>query len=806
MSNLPLPKPVYSPTDPARKKWIGAPMKRKEDLPLITGTGRFVDDVNLKGMLHAAFYRSPYAHARIRNVDIREALQTPGVVAVFTGDDLVQEVKPLLSIAKILKADMFAAGPVSANRKPSVLYGLAVGKVKYVGEPVAVVVATDRYTAVDGAEKIMADYEPLPAVVDPEKAMQQDSAVVHEEYGDNIAAEYEVEGGDIDKAFAEADRLLHFKLDEHRHAAASMECRGVVADYSPFARKLTVWGSLQNALRVKNTLAAWLDLPEPNIRVVNEFVGGSYGEKQRTYEEFLIAYLAKKLARPIKWIATRTEHLLTTGHARDEIFYMDVAVTNEGRILGLKVRQIMDTGYMLFGPNLLTAGVYIPGPYKIENYQCNSYAVTTNKASFAAYRALIKLDSNYAIERTMDLIARELHLPAHEVRFKNFIQPEEFPYRMVTGCVYDSGDYPEALRRALSLVGYDEIKAKQEAWRQQGKYVGVAASMAVEPTGAGRPTQPAADFTTLRVEPGGSVLVLQGLSSNSGQGHQTSLSQIIADELGVTPEMITVPEGDTAVSKSGSAYSSRFSVVSVSSATLAARSLRKKILDIASHLMEIPAEELDMREGNIFLTSNPSRGMTLREMANFVNNFPFRLPAGSTPSLEVTEWFESPNIIYQKDAQGRTGFFSAFPYAAFAAVVEVDIETGALKVDRFIAVHDCGTIINPAIMEVQDQGGFIQGLGGSMYEHIVYDENGQLLNPTFADYLTPGINEALDLETHSIVSPSPYTILGTKGGGETCLIGPFVTLPAAVEDALAEFGVTITWSLLSPENILNLIR
>ncbi len=780
-------------------KLVGDRIKRREDPALIQGLGRYVDDVPTVGTLHAAFFRSPYAHARIKSLNVEAAKNYPGVVTVLTGADL---------LGKVGTIPCGAAGP---GMKVPVNHALAVGKVGFVGQPVAVVVANDPYIAEDAVNLIAMDVEVLPAVVDPEQAAQPGTPRVHDEFDDNIM--FRVFGpapepadkpvGVTDEWFRQADKVVSLKITQQRLVPMSMEPRGVLATYDRGRGKLTVWTSTQIPHLVRTLLAGTLNMPEPKIQVIAPDVGGGFGCKLQFYpEELVVPYLARQLGKPVKWIEKRREHFTSTIHGRGLVEYFDAAVKNDGTLLAVKCRAYCDMGaYMqLLTPAIPGLGlILMAGAYDAKAVEYEQIAVFTNKVATDAYRGAGRPEAAYAIERLMDTIARELDLDPVEVRRKNFIK--DFAKPTPTGLMYDSGNYPIALDKALQIVGYQELRAEQQRLRQQGRYLGIGISSYIEICGIGPSfLMPAGvggwESCTIRVEPTGTVSVLTGVSPH-GQGNETTFAQIVADELGVPIEHIEVIHGDTDVVSYGiGTFGSRSLAVGGAALMMSVTKVKDKAKQIAAHMLDVRPEDVTYADGEICVTSDPDRKKTLAEVAFTATDFNWMamggVPANLEPGLEATSRFEPGN--------------ATFPFGTHICVVEVDPDTGAYDIKRFVAVDDCGKVINPLIVDGQVHGGVAQGLAQTLYEEVVYDENGQLLTGSLMDYAMPKAPMVPTLETDRTVTPTPVNPLGAKGCGEAGTIGAGPAVANAIIDALAPFGVTHMEMPFKPEKIWRLIQ
>ena len=751
------------------RTFIGMSLKRKEDPRLIQGLAHYVDDIVLPGMLHAVFVRSPYAHARVRSVDTTKAKAAPGVVAVITGADLGASIGNVPCAAQI--PDMkVASRPV-----------LATGRVRFVGEAVAVVVAEDRYVARDAADLVEVDYEPLTPVVDPEKAIAKGSPVLFDEYQDNVAYRWELEGGDVKAAFAQADRVVRGRLINQRVIPVAMEGRGVVAEFKPGEKTLTVWTSTQIPHLVRTQIAAMLGFQEHSVRVITPEVGGGFGSKLNVYaEEALTSYLAMQLERPVKWIESRRENFQTAIHGRDQIDEIELAVKNDGTILGLRCRIIADLGayYQLLTPLIPTlTGLMICGCYKIPAARVEVTGVLTNKMSTDAYRGAGRPEATYIIERALDLAAAELKMDPVEIRRKNFPLAKEFPYATPTGLIYDSADYQSCLNLMIRRSDYAKLRQEQAKLRKQGRYMGIGVSTYVEICAMGPSSaMPAGGWesATVRIEPTGKVNILTGASPH-GQGQETYFAQIGADVLGLDPEDILVTHGDTAVVPYGiGTFGSRGTAVGGTAAYKSLLKLRDKLVQIAAHLAGIESGDMVFEGRKIFSKSQPKKSVTFQDCvtAAYVAK---TLPAGVEPGLDATTFYEPTNFT--------------FPFGAHLSVVEIDAETGDVHLIKYLAVDDCGNVINPLLVDGQIHGGIVQSVGQVLLEEAVYDDQGQLITGELMDYAIPRATDIPWMETDRTTTPSPVNPLGAKGVGEAGAIGATPCLANAVVDALAPFGV-----------------
>ncbi len=769
-------------------RYFGERIKRLEDPRLLTGRGTFVDDITLPGLLHAALLRSPHAHARLRRVDARPAKQLGAVVAVYTHADLpptLQEPLPKLI-------------PHHALIHHKTQFALASDKVRHVGEPVALVVATSRYAAEDALELIEVDYDPLPAVVDLEQAVQPGAPLVHEDIGTNVCATYTQRVGTVEDAFARAAHVFTDRFVVDRGTAAPIECRGTVAQWDPRLRQLVVWDSTQAPIPIRNGLARLLGLPQANVRVIAPDIGGGFGPKIMMFypEEVLIPYAAMQLGRPVKWIEDRRENFVAMNHERVQIHDAAIAVDGDGRILAVKTVFLYDSGaYIPYGLIVpIVAGATLPGPYKIANYHCEFRAVFTNKTIVSPYRGAGRPQGVFVMERLMDRVAHELGIDRVEVRHRNFIQPQEFPYHVGllyqdnSPLIYDSGNYPATLDKALQMIGYDGWPQERARYRKEGRHVGLGVACYVEGSGIGP-----YEGCRVTVEPSGKVYAATSVGTQ-GQGHYTSFAQIIADALAVPVEDVVVTTGDSGAFGWGTGtFASRAAVVAGNAVHLAAQAVREKALKVAATKLEARLDDLVLADGRISVRGVPRKSMTLAEIAVAANPLRGTIPAEwEQPGLEASRYFAPPR--------------GTFPNGVHAAIIEVDIDTGMLKILKYVVVHDCGRVINPMILEGQIRGGVAQGIGGAFYERLVYDEHGQLLTQTFMDYLLPTAMEVPTIEVAHLETPSPLNPLGVKGAGEAGVIPVIALFAQAIDDALSDVGIRITEMPLSPNRLRELVR
>lgn len=780
------------------RRHVGQPLLRKEDRRLLTGAGVFIADVKLPRALAIAFARSPYAHARIVSVDLSRAKALPGVVAVLTGNDLAGDLKPVPGMQNQPPPAWKAAVEHRFDVPSQPL--LAVDKIRYVGEPYAVVVAESRYIAEDAAELIDIEVEELPVVDTIEAATGDDAPEVHEGHSRNTVAEFRIRKGDVDGPALTGMRRIRRRFRNHRFLAAPMECRGVVAQYDPRQDSLTIWSSTQVVHWVRREVARQLGLPEARVRCVAPDVGGGFGVKGHVYpEEIIAAYLARRLRRPVEWIEDRQEHLLNSSHSRDDEHDAEIIFDDDGVIHGLKDWFTKDSGaYVPVGLGAPSnTATHICGPYAIPNLDLAARVVVTNKAPNAPYRGSGRPEAVLVMERLIELIASELGLEPAEVRRRNMIPPENMPfavgvpYRDGIPVVYDSGDFPGSLQRALkALGGLDEIRAEQQQARSEGRFIGLGIACYVEGTGAG-PFEGA----TVRIDPTGAVYVATGACSQ-GQSHETVFAQVAADEWGVDPDDVTVVQQDTAAISLGyGTIASRSAVNSSAAIRAACAVLRRKVLALAAHLLECDASDLELRDGRVSLAGVPQRGLSLAEIARAAQpHFDNPRPEGMPGGLEVTEYFEPRTVTWS--------------YGTHAAIIELDPHTGDIHFRKYVVAHDAGVILNPMAANGQILGGICQGLGGCLLERVVYQE-GQNITTSLLDYPMPSAALMPDVEIHHVEIPSPLNELGVKGLGEGGAVAPPALVANAVCDALRPIGFEICDSFIDQEEIvraLNTIR
>jgi len=774
---------------------FGARVKRKEDPRLITGHGTYVADITPPGTVYVSFLRSPYSHALIKRVDAAKASALRGVLSVYTGIDFKGRIGAVPT-----------GWPITTDPPIKIpeYYPLPLDRVRYQGEPVAAVVAEDRYTAKDAVAMIEAEYEPLNAVVDQEEAVKSGAPQLYDSVPNNTSFVWHLQGGDIEAAFAKADTIVKQRLVNQRLQPTPIENRAVLALYNQGTGDFTIYATSQAPHIHRLLLSSMMKIPEHKIRVIAPDVGGGFGSKITVYgTDAIVGLIAQDLKRPVKYVEERSENFLSTTHGRDHIQYVELAAKKDGRMLGVRV-----TSYANLGAYLSTAspgvptylfGLMLSGAYKISAVDCKVYGVLTNTAPVDAYRGAGRPEATYLVERMTDLLAREFGMDPAEIRRVNFIRKEEFPYTVCVGIQYDSGDYINTLEKALELADYKGLREQQKRLRENGKLIGIGISSYVEMCGLGpsravRGTGFALglyESAVVRVHPTGKVTVLTGTSPH-GQGEETTFAQIVAEELGVSIDDVEVVHGDTGAIPWGmGTYGSRTTPVGGGALALAARRIVEKGKKIASGVLEVAETDLVFERGRFHVKGAPSKGLTIQEVAlsSYQSD---RLPQGVEPGLESTVFYDPSNFT--------------FPFGTHVCVVEIDRETGVVRIVKYVAVDDCGRQINPLIVEGQVHGGIAQGIGQALYEQSVYDENGTLLTSTLQDYALPTAMELPEFLTASTVTPSPHNPLGVKGVGETGTIAAPPAVVNAVVDALSHFGVKHIDMPITPEKVWRAIR
>ena len=772
------------PTTPAEIGGIGHSVRRHEDDRLVAGRGNFLDDHTLPGMLHMAILRSPVPHARIKGIDTSAASALDGVVAVVTGELLAQYD---LAWMPTLSGDTQAV--------------LATDKVRFQGQEVAAVVATDPYIAEDALELIDVDYDVLPVLTSPQQALAGDAVVIRDDKeGQTSNLVYEWKAGDAaatDAAFARADRVVTLETHYPRSHPAPLETCGCLADVDGTTGQATIYLTSQAPHAIRTVFAMVAGLPEQNIRIISPDIGGGFGNKVPVYPGYVVATAASLvIGKPVKWVESRTENLISTGFARDYHMKGELALTNDGRMLALRVDMLSDQGafYADAQPTQFRAGLFhvVTGSYDFPAAHVQCRGAYTNKApGGVAYRCSFRItEASFLIERLVQTAAYELGIDPAEMRFKNFIGPEQFPYETPTGFVYDSGDYPTALRTALDAVGYDDLRREQTQARAEGRLIGIGIAHFTEAVGAGPSAKydilglKMIDSAELRVHPTGKAILKLGVKSQ-GQGHETTFAQIVADELGIPVTDIKVAEGDTDNTPYGlGTYASRSTPVAGAATAVIARKLADKAKRIAAHLLEAADEDIELENGTFSVRGTPSRSVSIQDvaLAAYTN-----LPEGMEYGLEGSHYYDPPNLTY--------------PYGSYVVVVDVDPETGVWKVRRMVALDDCGVRINPMIVEGQIHGGLTEGFAKSTMQWITFDPDGNCIGSNFTDYLIPTAWETPRFELLETCTPSPHHPIGAKGVGESATVGSPAAYVNAVIDAVAHLGIRNIDMPLLPDRV-----
>jgi carbon-monoxide dehydrogenase large subunit len=773
--------------------YVGQALRRKEDPPLITGKARYTDDIVLPGQLYASIIRSPEAHAKILSIDKSAAEARPGVRLVLTGDDMTDLLAPL----------PMAWVPPGVQINTPEHWPLARGKVCHVGDAVAVVVADDKYAAVDAAEDVVVEYDPLPVVVDVERALDDDAPVIHEQFDTNRVHDWGLGSEDVEQALQNADVVVERRVVNHRTAGAAIEPRAAAADWR--AGHMTLYSSTQIPHLVRLQLAGVLGIAEEHFRVVAPDVGGGFGSKLNVYgEEALVAYLSRRLETPVRWTATRSEDMQASAHGRDQVDHVRMGLNRDGTIVALHTRILADLGayQQLLTPFIPSFGAFVmSGCYKIPSVRTDITGVFTNKFATDAIRGAGRPEATHLIEVLIEQAAAELGMDALDIRRKNFIPKEDFPADVAVGVTYDSGDYHGSLDKLLANLNLDEFRAEQERARSEGRHLGIgfstymeicglAPSRAVGPSGVGIQ----AGFwesAVVRIHPSGGATVWTGTSPH-GQGHDTGFAQIVADRIGSTPEQVEVVHGDTERGPFGmGTYGSRSLAVGGESVARAANKVADKAKKIAAHLLEAAPEDMELRDGKYQVRGSPDKALSLADIS-LAAYVPENIPEGLEPGLEETNFYDPENFV--------------FPFGAHAAIVEVDAETGKVDLLRYVSVDDCGPAINPMLIDGQVHGGIVHGVAQAMYEQVVYDESGQLVTGSFVDYALPTAAEMPSFETDRTETPSPVNSLGVKGVGEAGTIAASPTIVNAVIDALRPLGVDYIDMPVTPMRVWQAIQ
>ena len=771
---------------------------RPELARMVRGRGRFIDDVKLPGMCFAAFVRSEYPHANIKGIDVEEAMKVPGAIGVITPDEVVPNANPVRP----------AAPGSSEFARPYDRYPMPPGKVAFVGDPIVAVAAETAHAAQDMAEAVVVDYEPLPVVDGVETALSEGAPVIHAGMEDNIVFYREFGDGDVERAFRQADLTLEKTFNFPRQTAVPLETRGVVAHYDRGEERLSVWTSCRSPHLVRTTISNVMRLPQHAVRVISQDVGGEFGIKGAAYpESIILGFLSRKIDRPVKWIEDRMENLLACGHAHEMVVDVSVAAARDGRILGINARVLVDQGAHTLGPTSaglepMTAGQSIVGPYRIDNFRCNSYGILTNKCPGAAYRGVGTVQGIFVIERVMDMLAHELGLDPADVRMKNFIQSQDQPFNTSAGRLYDSGDYPDTLAKLLESSEYEKLRQAQAEARDEGELAGIGICCFVEHSSTGSQDYrkrgvyglPAFDSATVKVDAGGNVMVAVSAKS-TGQSHDSVFALLASRELGVPYETIKILEGDTDAVPFGSGTGVSRSAVSTGGAIrLAMHDIKRKAIEIARFFLEGEDEEMEIADGQVFATADPSRSVAFSAVAAAAHDASriVQLPESVERGLQATRTFDPPH--------------QTFGHGAHLAFVRVDRETGLVNVEQYVCVEDCGTIIDHVIVDGQVVGAVGLGIGNALHEELVYDGDGQLLTGTFMDYLVPTASDIPEIQTTHTETPSPFTEGGVKGVGEAGTVGAYTAVSNAVADALLPLGVEVTHPPVGPQRVWELIK
>ena len=779
-----------------RPQFVGASVARREDPRLLTGAGLYVADIKRHGMVHIAFRRSDHAHAEIRAIDCAAALALPGVVAIYTGEDIARLAHPYRATSRM------------KNYQATFIPPIAVGKVRYVGEAVVAVVADSRYIAEDALGMIDVDYAPLPVLVDPERALAADAPLLHDDLESNILAEREFSRGDVDGGFAKAAATAGGRFHFTRTTPVTIEARAAVAEYDRRTRTLELHCTTQIPGIVRDKLSDIFDLPGPRIRVIAPDVGGGFGGKTSLYSEEIVACaIARDLERPVKWVGDRMEDLMTTGHAFDETVDAEIAVAMDGAILAVRADVIGDVGAYSIYPWTATIEPvqvvsFLPGPYRIENYAARVRAVATNKTLTGAYRGVGRPISVFIMDRLLDMAARRIGMDPAEIRRRNLVNDDEFPYKAASGLVWDKSAFQACLQTARDGIGYDALRREQAAARAEGRWVGIGIASYAELTGVGSriavapgmPINTGTETCNVAIDSTGAVTASFGIASQ-GQGMETTLAQVVAETLGVRVEDVDVVLGDTAsVSHGTGTYASRGAVLGGGAGTLAATAVREKIVQVAGHLLEAAEEDIETGDGNVWVKGT-DRAMRIRDLARALYSDMGRVPKeirDRIDNLEATRVYDP--------------YFGTTTSASHICMVEIDPETYKVRVKRYIVVEDCGRVINPMIADGQAHGGVAQGIGVALMEEVIHDETGQVLTASLVDYVVPSAVEIPSMDVIHVEAELPDTVGGFRGLGEGGTIGAPACVANAISDALSPLGIEIMEIPATPERIFRLVE
>lgn len=770
----------------------------KRERRLVSGEGFYVDDIELPNMAHCIFVGSSYAHAKIKSIDVSRALRLNGVLTIITGKEVVGIMDPLPATSDY--------GAIGWHWRIPKVYPLAVDRIRYQGEPVAAIIAESPVIALDAADLIDIECEPLPPVVNVSEAMQPSSPLVYEEWEDNIQVHIEFNFGDVDAVFKEADRILKVSWHENRVSAFPIEARGCIASYDRMTEMLNMWSSTQSPFLGQQYISRVLRLPTSKVRIIAADVGGGFGNKLNWWKDTVVGLGSIVTGRPVKWVESKRELFLTGPHNRDVTWDGEVAVKDDGSILGVKAKFVKDLG--VEGTNrgsaamgIVPACCAVPNAYRLKGLKIDAYGVVTNKSTYGAYRGYGKDKGIKFMERIMQVVSRELNIEPEQIRLKNFIQPHEFPYKQISGYVYDSGDYPTVLRNALKLGEVDLWREKQRQARKQGKYIGVGVAFTVEPAGVAAPHCIYSGLTQARVRITSDGLVeVESDQTEIGQGADITRAKVVANILGVKIDDIEVKRGTSDMP--GGVYSSRGAVYPMSALARAAKELKARLIKLAGHFLNEEPAHIDIMDGVFHSRKDPTRRMTLKELADcaYFHPGPRALPQDMQAKHEIlldvsTSWF-SPNT-----AQNPTSTYTTYCSGADIAVVDVDVETGGVSILKYAQVHDAGTLLDKDVVEGQILGGIVQGIGEALSEELIYNINGELLSDSYADYVMPTAQDSPDIVVGHVETPSPFTELGSKGMGEAPIIGSKVAIINAIEDALSPFKIRVAESPATRERV-----
>jgi 2-furoyl-CoA dehydrogenase large subunit len=795
---------------------IGASIKRKEDRRLLRGRGQFVDDLKLPSMIYASVLRSTYAHAKIRRIDTSRCAENSRVLAILTGDEVFRCTKPFI--------------PWQSNKGTIRRFCLAIDKVRCVGDIVAVVAAEDRESAEDALEVIDVEYEPLPAVVEIDDALKENAALVYEELGSNVLWSDSFSFGEVNKAFEDAEVVIQQEFKMHRYTSVTLETAACIADYNKSSGFLTIYTNDQFPGFFFETICNSLGIPGDKLRIIVQDVGGGFGQKVNLPSYIFTSLLSMKTGRPVKWVETRSDNLTGPVQSANGTFFVSFAMKKDGVINGIKIVDYENEGaglHYVSVHSLLKLSNMVNG-YRVQNVGFEPHSIATNKCPTGANRGIGKPGMVFMIERMLDIAARRLKMSPIEIRLRNFIPPEAFPYTTPTGNVYDSGNYPKSLKIALDKIEYEKIleeQGRRNSSKSSNK-IGIGIAFGIEPSTvnssyrwlSGRkklmldalklPMTGSHGTASVKIDPTGKVIVKMGTPSN-GQGHETAAAQVVAEVLHLPIDDIEVlPAFDTLSTPWGGysgVLSNKFSDVDLGAVKGAAERVRDKVLLIAAKCLDCDKEMLELLNGDIYNAREPSHKISIKEISKLAYYNVLLLPQGVEPTLESTFTYSNP-WANMPDELGRVRMFNNFPYETHVAVIEVDCDTGKVRVCKYLVVSDCGNMINPMIVDGQIRGATLHGISAALHEEFVYDSTGQLLSSNFVDYLKPTTMDAPSIEIAHLVTPSPFTPLGTKGVGEGGAIPAPAAVTSAVENALSEFGITITELPLSPEKVLRLIK